>query len=143
MMQSVEEHRGILKGEVAVMPVRGLRRRRRVRELAAGRRQKPKERTLGYCGSRKRVTVAGKRTSPHTTVAWRKRNQFRKSWSQENCGRRKKLTAAGMRMARSAKWHGAGNTMARDMTRSMWDKKPRNNERTGRDCGNIWNATRA
>jgi hypothetical protein len=43
------------------MPVGGLRKQRRNRNLAAERRQKPKERIQGYCGSRKRVTVAGRR----------------------------------------------------------------------------------
>jgi hypothetical protein len=47
MMQSVEEHQEIPKGEAAVMPVGGLRKRRRVRKLASERRQKPKERTQG------------------------------------------------------------------------------------------------
>jgi hypothetical protein len=41
MMQPVEEHQGIPKGVVAVMPVRGLRERRRVQKLATERRQKP------------------------------------------------------------------------------------------------------
>jgi hypothetical protein len=41
-MQSVEEHQQIPKEDAAVMPVGGLRKRRRDRNLAAGRRQKPK-----------------------------------------------------------------------------------------------------
>jgi hypothetical protein len=72
MMQPVKEHQEVHREEAAVVPVRGPRKRRRVRKLAAERRQKPKEGTLGYSGSRKGVTVAGKRTSRHATVAWRK-----------------------------------------------------------------------
>jgi hypothetical protein len=41
-MQSVEEHQEIPKEEAAAMPVGGLRKRRRDRNLAAGLRQKPK-----------------------------------------------------------------------------------------------------
>jgi hypothetical protein len=44
MMQSVEEHQEIPKEDATVMPVGGLRKRRRDRNLAAGRRQKPKRR---------------------------------------------------------------------------------------------------
>jgi hypothetical protein len=47
MMQSTEEHQEIPKGEAAVMQVGELRKRRRVRSLAAERRQKRKERTRG------------------------------------------------------------------------------------------------
>jgi hypothetical protein len=43
-MQFVEEHQEIPKEEAAVMPVRGLRKQRRDRNLAAGHRQKPKRR---------------------------------------------------------------------------------------------------
>jgi hypothetical protein len=43
-MQSMEEHQEIPMEESAVMPVRGLRKRRRDRNLSAGRLQKPKGR---------------------------------------------------------------------------------------------------
>jgi hypothetical protein len=97
MMSSMEEHQGIPKGEVTVMPVRELRKQRRVQKLAAECRQKPKERTLGYCGSWKRVTVAGKRMSHHATVAWRKRKLIWRIGIEENCGPCKELTTAEMR----------------------------------------------
>jgi hypothetical protein len=54
MMQSIEEHQEIPKGEAAVMPVRGLKKCHSVRNLTAELRQKPKERTREYCGSRKK-----------------------------------------------------------------------------------------
>jgi hypothetical protein len=37
-----------------------------------------------------------------TTVAWRKRNVFRKIGTQENCGPRKEFAAAGIRMIHCA-----------------------------------------
>jgi hypothetical protein len=66
-------------GEAVVRPVRGLRKRRRVPKLATERCQKPEEKTWGFYESRKRVTVAGKRTLRHGTVAWQKRN-LQKKW---------------------------------------------------------------
>jgi hypothetical protein len=85
-MQSVEEHQEIPKEEDAVMPVGGLRKRRRDRNLAAGRLQKPKGRIQASCESRRRLTIAGEKMTRCATVAWRKRNIFRKIWSEENCG---------------------------------------------------------
>jgi hypothetical protein len=41
----IEKQQGIPKREAAVMPDGGLRKRRRIRKLAAERPQKPKERT--------------------------------------------------------------------------------------------------
>jgi hypothetical protein len=52
MMQSVEEHQEIPKEEAAVMPVKGLRKRRRDRNLAVGRHQKPKGRIQEEIDSR-------------------------------------------------------------------------------------------
>jgi hypothetical protein len=97
MMQSVEEHQDVPSEDVVVRQVRGLWKRRSVRKLAAERRQKPQEGTRGYCGSRRRVTVAGKRTSRHATVAWRRRKLLRKSGTQDTCGPPKNFAAAGMR----------------------------------------------
>jgi hypothetical protein len=51
-MQSAEEHQEIPKEDAAVMPVGGLRKRRRDRNLAAGRRQKPKRRIQANCESK-------------------------------------------------------------------------------------------
>jgi hypothetical protein len=63
MMQSKGEHQEITKGEAAVMPVGEPRKRRRVCNLAAERRQKRKERTRGYRGSRRKSAAACKRVS--------------------------------------------------------------------------------
>jgi hypothetical protein len=56
-MSSAEEHHEIPNKEAAVAPVRGLKKRRRVRDLAAERRQKKRKRTRENCGSRKFATA--------------------------------------------------------------------------------------
>jgi hypothetical protein len=76
MMQSVGEHQEVTKEEAAVMPVGEPRKRRRNRNLAAERRQKPKERTRGSCGSRNRVTNADRKVSRRAGVARRRRDIF-------------------------------------------------------------------
>jgi hypothetical protein len=68
-MQSVEEHQEIPKEEAAVFPVGELRKRRRNRNLAAGRRQKPKGRIQASCESKRRLIVAGKKITRRATVA--------------------------------------------------------------------------
>jgi hypothetical protein len=45
MMQSAQEHQDILSEDVAVMPVKGLKKRCRVRKSTAGRCGEPKELT--------------------------------------------------------------------------------------------------
>jgi hypothetical protein len=57
MMQSTEEHQEIPKGEAAVMLVGELRKQHRVRNLAAERRQKQKERIRTSCESKRRSTT--------------------------------------------------------------------------------------
>jgi hypothetical protein len=78
MMQSAEEHQEFPKEDAAVMPVGEPRKRRRDQNLAAGRRQKPKERIQATCGCRRKLTIAGKKMTRRATVAWRKRNIFRR-----------------------------------------------------------------
>jgi hypothetical protein len=97
MMQYMEEHQEISKEEAAVMPVGGLRKQRRDRNLAAGHRQKPKGRIQASCDSRRRLTVACEKMTRRATVALHKGNVFRKILTEENYGPRKKLTATGMR----------------------------------------------
>jgi hypothetical protein len=65
------------KGEAALMPVGEPKKQRRVCNLASKRRQKRKERTRGYRGSRRKLTAVCKRVSRRAKVAWRKRNLFR------------------------------------------------------------------
>jgi hypothetical protein len=71
-MKSIEEHQEIPKGEAEVMPVGELRKRRTVCNLAAERRQKGKERTRVYGGSRRNSADACK-VSRRAKLAWRKK----------------------------------------------------------------------
>jgi hypothetical protein len=57
MIQSVAEHQEVPKGEAAVMPVRGPRKRRTDQNLAAERQQNLKEGTQASFESRKRLTM--------------------------------------------------------------------------------------
>jgi hypothetical protein len=88
-MESESEHREVPNENAVVKPVRGRKKRHRGPKQAAGRRGEPKELTRGDCGSRKKLAAACRKVSRHATVAWRKRNIFRKSWTQANCGPRK------------------------------------------------------
>jgi hypothetical protein len=92
MMQPIDEHQEIPKGETAVMLVGGLWKRRRVQNLAAGPSQKKKERTTGNSGPKRKSAAACKRVSPRAKVAWRKRNLFRRTGTKENCGSQKRVT---------------------------------------------------
>jgi hypothetical protein len=60
-MQSKEGHQEVPKGEAAMMPGGGSRKRCRVCNLAAERRQKRKVRTWGYRGSRRKMAASFKR----------------------------------------------------------------------------------
>jgi hypothetical protein len=101
-MHSVEEHEDIPKEEATVMPVGGLRKRRRDQNLTAGRRQKLKGRIRASCESRRRSTIAGRKMTRRSTVAWRRRNAVRQIGTQENCRPRKDFTAAGIRLIHCA-----------------------------------------
>jgi hypothetical protein len=72
MMQSTEEHQEITKGEAAVMLVGEPRKRCRVRNLAAERCQKRKERTRGNRGSRRKSAAACRKVSHRAKVVWHK-----------------------------------------------------------------------
>jgi hypothetical protein len=73
MMQSIEEQQEIPKGEAAGMPVEGLRKRRRARNLASERRQRRKERIRGYRGFRRKLAAACREVSRRAKMAWRKK----------------------------------------------------------------------
>jgi hypothetical protein len=87
MMQSTEEPKEIAKGEAAVMPVREPRKRRRVCNLAAERRQKRKERTRGHRASRRKSTAACSKVSRRAKVARRKGNIVRNKWTRAKAER--------------------------------------------------------
>jgi hypothetical protein len=78
------------------MPVGGLKKRRRDRNLAAGRRQRPKRRIQASCESKRKLAAACRKITRRATVAWRKRKVFRRIGTEENCGPRSTLTAAGI-----------------------------------------------
>jgi hypothetical protein len=67
MMTSAEKHYEISNGEGAVTPARRLKQGRRIRNLAAERRQKKQERT---CGSRE-FAAARRGIARCARVAWR------------------------------------------------------------------------
>jgi hypothetical protein len=68
-VESGEERREVSKECASVKSVGGLRKRHGGRNLAADRLYKPKERTLGNCGSRKRLAITGRKMTHRTGVA--------------------------------------------------------------------------
>jgi hypothetical protein len=94
MMQSAEEHHEVPNKDAVVIPVRIRKRRHRGRKEAAGRRLEPKELNRGDQGSRKKLAPACRKASHRATVAWIKRNVFRKSWTCGFYGLRKEVTAS-------------------------------------------------
>jgi hypothetical protein len=94
MMQSIEGHQVIPKEDVAGTPVGGPRKWRRVCNLAAECRQKMKERTQGYRGSRRKSAAACRKVPRYAKVAWRKGNLIKKNWIQASCDSQKELAFA-------------------------------------------------
>jgi hypothetical protein len=103
MMPSIAEHQVAPKKDAVVKPVEGWKKRHRGRKPAAGRRGWPKEMTLGDCGARRKLAAAWRKVSSCATVAWRKRNLFKKIVTQGNCGSQKEFAAAGIRTTHCAK----------------------------------------
>jgi hypothetical protein len=99
-MECELEHQEAPKEDAVVKPVEGQNRRHRGRKQIARRRGEPKELNRGICGSRKKLAAACRKVSRRATVAWRKRNILRKSWTQRNCGLRKEVAAAGIKVTR-------------------------------------------
>jgi hypothetical protein len=93
MIQSAEEHREVPRGDAVEIPVRRRKMRHRGRKEAAGRRLEPKELNRGDHGSRKKLAAACRKASRRVTVAWLKRNVFRKSWTCGYCGLWKEVIA--------------------------------------------------
>jgi hypothetical protein len=138
MMQSIEEHQEIPKGEDAVMPVGEPRKRRRVRNLATERRQKQKERIRTSCESKSRSTVACRKVSRHAKVAWRKRNLFRTVQTQRNCGLRKRLVVTGKRTTqkgwtfrKTRRVDPEGSTFVK-VSNTRWHRQLKNEKTAGR-----------
>jgi hypothetical protein len=93
MMQSAEEHHEVPDEGAVEAPVRIRKRRHKGRKETAGRRLEPKGLNRGDRGSRKKLAAACRKASHRATVAWIKRNVFRKSWTCEFYGLRKEVTA--------------------------------------------------
>jgi hypothetical protein len=89
----MEEHQENPKGEPPVMSVEEPRKRRRVRNLAAERRQKMRVRTRGNSGSMRNLAAAYRKVSRCAKVAWRKINLIRKIRTLGKCGPRKELSS--------------------------------------------------
>jgi hypothetical protein len=87
MMQSVGEYQEVPKEEATVMPVGGLRKRRRDWNLAMGCRQKLKGRIQTSCGSQKRLTVAGRKMTCHVRVVWHRKNIIRRDRTRKQVER--------------------------------------------------------
>jgi hypothetical protein len=119
MMQPIEEHQEIPKGEATVMPVREPRKQRRVCNLATDPHQTRTVRTQGNCIFRRKLAATCRKVSRHAKVAWRKRNLFRNAQTQRNCGLRKRLTVTGRNTTRRATvaWH-SENVARKDWTRA-------------------------
>jgi hypothetical protein len=94
MMQSAEERHEVPNEDAVVIPVRGWKRWHRGRKQAAERRGEPKELNRGDHGSRKKLAAACRKASRRATVAWRKRNVFRKPWTCGYCGLQKEVTTS-------------------------------------------------
>jgi hypothetical protein len=82
-MEPEASHREVSKEKATVMPVGGLRKRHRDRNLAAGRHQKLKEKTWEKCGFQKRLTIAGRGTTRHAKVARRKGNIVQRNQTRD------------------------------------------------------------
>jgi hypothetical protein len=132
------------KGESAMILVGEPRKRRRVCNLAAERRQKRKERTRGYRGSGRKLAAACKRASRRAKVAWRKRNLFRRTGTQEICGSRKRVTITGRMTIRRAKlaWRSEMSS-GRTGPGTRQNEEPRTDEKTGKVYGKVRNGAMA
>jgi hypothetical protein len=135
MMQSAEEHQEVPREDAAVKPVRGRKRRHRGRKEAAGRHGDPKELTRGDCGSRKKLAAACRKPSRRATVAWRKRNVFRKCWTHGNCGLRKEVTASRKKGTRCARHRRKVQNKEKDPQRSPTGGAFESRCRRGPQCG--------
>jgi hypothetical protein len=115
----------IPKEEAAGMPVGGLRKRCRVWNLATKHHQKLKERTQGYCGSRRKLAATCRKVSCCAKVAWQKRNFFKNIQTQGNCGPRKELSAGRNMTHCAAVARCKGNFVRKRLTRDNVEQETR------------------
>jgi hypothetical protein len=138
-------HEEVPREDTAVMPVRGLRKQRRGRKQAAGRREEPKKLNRGICKSQEKLAAACRKVSRRATVAWRRRNILRKILTHGFCGLRKEVTAAGVRITRCAGHRRKGqtrSTVERANQRVGWLRKKlqsrHENGNATKDLGGKW-----
>jgi hypothetical protein len=67
--EAVVEREDVPNEDIAVIPVKGLKKRRRGRKSTAGRRREPKELNQANCGSRKKLAAACREVPRRATVA--------------------------------------------------------------------------
>jgi hypothetical protein len=91
-MKSVAEQQEVLKEDAAVETIRALEDRYGDRHLAVRHRRKPKKRTQGNGGSRKKLAAARRRMTHRAVPAWRKgcghisptvEKKRRKKWTKQ------------------------------------------------------------
>jgi hypothetical protein len=85
-MKSEAAHEVVPLEDAARMPVGEPRKRRPDRNMYARRRRKQQELTQKKDVCRMNLAVTRRGTTHRATVAWRKRNILRESWTQRNCG---------------------------------------------------------
>ncbi|PNF39353.1 hypothetical protein B7P43_G18361 [Cryptotermes secundus] len=85
----VSQQREVPVENAVLKPVRGRKKQHREKKQAAGQCREPKKLTQGDCGSWMKLAAACREVSHRATMAWCKRNIFRKSWTQRNCGPQK------------------------------------------------------
>jgi hypothetical protein len=143
-LESESEHREVPNEDAVVKLVRGRKKRHRGRKQAAGQRGELEELNRGDCGSQK-LAAACRKVSRRATVAWRKRNIFRKSWTQANCGPRQVLAAGRNMTHRAGVARREGNLVREYLTRDNIAPKTRrgrteeNRRWKGQECKKgIW-----
>jgi hypothetical protein len=119
--------------DAVVKPVKGRKKRHSGKKQAAERCEEPKELIRGICGSRMKLAAACRKMFHHATVAWHKRNIFRKIMTHGNGGQRK-VTATGMKITRCAGHRRMGQN--EDSIEQETPKRMEENRRKYSACSN-------
>jgi hypothetical protein len=96
------EHQEVLQEDATVKLVKGRKKRHSGKKQAAGRRGEQTRLTRGDCGSQTILAAACRKVSRRATVAWRKRDIFRKILIHGNCVPLKEVTASRRKITRCA-----------------------------------------
>jgi hypothetical protein len=88
------------------------------------------------------LTVASKKITHCATVAWRKRNVFRRIGTKESCGPHKEFATARIRAIRCAKMaRGRDHGLQRQGIDVTAPRTQKQRKEEGEDCGKVRNAT--